>query len=1163
MMKRVRFCAFLLFCVALALALCPTASAYGTETDFSRDGSQTTVTLGGADLLEALGFSLSETERSYLETHVPVYLRYEDRISTAYVTTHYADGRLTVYALPYSYEAKNGETVTWVPTELLLGERIAPLLLEEGDYVAVLEDCPEDPSLSVTVKYETSLRLSREEIASLSSLTYNEAERITKEYRDAYAAYEEEKAAYDRNVADHEAYLLALSEYHEAALRYEAYLREKALYEEALGEYRKYLADLELYREEDAAYRRYLSDLALYNEKKAAYTEYLAAMEEYETSLAAYESYLALLERVSLQLSYMQIAKIYVMDCCIYDGLLGPTVDSILNADDLLESNTVGADPYAVNMAKETSTNLKSILKEYFSYTTDEEKYNYYTLNYGNIVNNYVDLFRSLDNLYRTPMVRAGLITKGKAQKYVALLAELHAVCHLISDQPIRNLEGTGYLDDSYTIQHWSSDHAGTYLSPAEVLKDAAVPTLAGSVGTPLVGGYPTELAQPQEPTPVADPTAEKPAVRYPVLPPQEKTEPTAPAVVEEPIMPSVVEAPSAEEPTPPLLTKEARDLRTAYLDGTLCARSAPEGDVLFERTASVSKSVFGGGVTILFREERGGAVLDRTTVDVGTEAIYNGRIPTRAEEERAAYTFVGWENADGDPVDLSACTEDMEVYPHFSVTPKYFVSFYGEDARLLLTLSCRAGDPIVYTGDLPERADTVSHTYVFDGWGSADGELADLSSCTADLCLYPRFAASVRRYTVTFLIDGASYPVTVPYGEMPTPPEVSPRREGDTETVLDGFSPALSPVVGEAVYTACFLSRPIFPTREGCAAVTEEGASLCLSLSEEGGAVLSLSSFYSYFLGCEELCIRLPSASLTFSYSALLALREHAPQALSLSLSEGRMRYAFLDGEGGEISELAIGSLARMAAASYGEKHRLSQSGAQKTYQNFTYEDGCVCFSAKSGVSYVYAEEYTVNAISDGGITLSFNGENYFEGEWVAVSYVLQEGRALLSLSVTDASGRALTPSNGGFLMPRGGVDVVAVTRVRTFKIRFVSDGITLKEMTVAYGETPTPPPTPTKAADARRIYTFVGWSSQPIPATEDAVYTAEYTSEAIPQEEPSAFGGVLFRFFSSLFYRILDFFLGLFRTEEALLLPSYAVRGGPWAAGAPHTVSFALFFG
>lgn len=1142
-MRRCTRALWLVLLLALFISvLSPSVSAKTFDADFSRAGSQSTVSMDGAAVLEALGYSLGRTERSYLLSHAPVWLRYEDRISTAYVTTHFSDGVLTVYARPYSYLAENGQSVTWYPSEVALGERTLPLLLSAGEYTALFDGCAEEASLAVSVKYEAKLSLSSETVAALANLTYREAERIAEAYRTAYALYEEEKTVYEEGAAHYEAYLAELSEYRAASLLYEAYLEESALYEEALSAYQKYLSDLALYERENAAYQQYLLDLAAYNEKKAAYTAYLAEAEEYEASLAAYETYLASLERVRLQLSYMQIARIYVMDCCIYDGLLGPTVDSILNADDLLESNTVGADPYAVNLAKETSTNLKSILVEYFFCTTDEEKYNYYTLNYSNIVNNYVNLFRSLDDLYRTPMVRAGLITKGKAQKYVALLAELYAVCHLISDRPIANLDGTGYLDDAYTVQHWSSDLAGTYLSPAEILKDAVIPTLTGSVGTPIVGGYPTEVACPTPPAPVSDPTGEKPTVRYPVLPPEEKTEPTPPTPVPQPTPPTPVTQPTGDAPTPPTLTKEERDLRSAYLTGELVERVPREGSVSLLRAVSVNKSVFGGGtVTVLFRTSAGGDLLDKTTVDIGTEAVYNGNIPTRAEDAHAVYTFVGWQREDGQPVDLSACTEDMEVYPRFLVTPKYAVTFYHANGTPISVMTCREGEPIVYAGALPEKAATEAETYTFLAWQTEDCVPADLTVCRGEMHLYPAFSASPRLYTVTFLVGETPYSYQVPYGETPTCPEIPARRVGDLEELLFGFTPAIEPVSADAVYTAQLRSQPLFPMGEGYATVSEEGTRLCLDASVAGGTVLPLASLYTYFPTCRELCVCFPAVTLTFSYSVLLSLREQMPTKLSAVAEEGRLCYAFLNEQGGTIDEISVGALAKMSVATVGEKCRLSQNDGEKEYLNFTFGEDFVSFAAKSGCSYTYAEEYTVNAIANDGITFDFIDGSYFEGEWVAFFYRLREGQTLLSLSVTDTEGRAVALGEGGFYMPRGGVDIVALTRTRTFKILFVSDGITLKEISVAYGETPTPPPTPSKAADAFYLYTFVGWSSPVLPATEDAVYTAVYEEEALPQEEPSVFGGFLFRFFATVWQWIVDLALRFFGgAEPAALLPS-----------------------
>ena len=68
----------------------------------------------------------------------------------------------------------------------------------------------------------------------------------------------------------------------------------------------------------------------------------------------------------------------------------------------------------------------------------------------------------------------------------------------------------------------------------------------------------------------------------------------------------------------------------------------------------------------------------------------------------------------------------------------------------------------------------------------------------------------------------------------------------------------------------------------------------------------------------------------------------------------------------------------------------------------------------------------------------------------------------------------------------------------VNEYTIKFVDfDGTELQSGSVAYGEMPTAPAAPSKAADAQYTYTFAGWTPEISAVTGDQTYTATYTSE------------------------------------------------------------------
>lgn len=1124
---------FLLLSLFLSF-LCLPSSATVSDGDFSRPGSSSTVTVGGADALAALGYDVSGIEREYLSVHVPVWLRYEDRISTEAVVTHCVGGTLTVYAKPYSYRSRGGETVTWIPTAVTVADETRPLVPTGDSYVASFSDVAEDISLSAVVGYETTFTIPKKRVATLADLTYEEGERIRAAYLSAQNAYKEEKEAYDAATSAYDAYLRTLGEYREARLAYEAYLTAQAVYLDEYAAYRKYLSDLQEYEREAEAYRRYLSEMEEYNRRVTAYNEYLEKLAAYNTDLDAYRRYTEALDTVSRQLSYMDSAKtVSVRQRTIYGALQGRMVETVLANEGILTDKIVGADPYEVSLAGDTTERLKNILKVYFSLTTDEEKYNYYTLNYTEIVNNYVDLFRSLDSLYRIRNVRAVLIKEEKAEKYVILLAELYTTAHLLSDAPILNLEGDTILGENYRIQHWDSAYADRYLTPAEVLGAASYPEPDGAVGTPLTGGYPAEVAAPNAPATVENPAGSKPTECYRPLPPAPRTEPTPPTPVAEPTPPHEVSAPGTA-PTPPELTASERRLYSAVEDGTLVRREEPASDATLTVSSEVKKKVFDSRtVTVVFLSEEG-EVLFRTTIDRGSAAIYNGEhTPVRPEDEDGIYTFDGWTTGDGTPVDLSSCEEDMTLYPHFAVTPKHRVTFSCGTGDTVLTVL--HGTEARYPGEPPQKAATASTLYTFDGWYLADGTPADLSAVTGSFTVYPHFSETTRTYTVTFTVDGESFTRTLRYGELPAlPNEPAPARVGDSLRTYVGLAPTPVPVCGDATYTALFADTPLFPLADGgAAAVTYRDGILTVDASASAGYTLPLSSLYLCFSDARGLDVRFSDLALSFSYAALAAVRGAIPDDLTALFEDGtRFRFAFE--KDGAVCDVSVTADAQIPLGTKAKNRRLSFQNGEKCYIKFTSNGEYARFSAENAVVYTYMCEYGINVLADDSISLSYPDGTFPAGTYVPLSYRLAAGRALATLTVTDREGRSVPYDGGGFVMPSDGVDILATTRPLTYRVVFRSDDILLKECTVAYGELPPAPPAPTRAPDASYSYVFVGWSEEITPAYADATYEAVYERIPVPAQAENAFGGTLFRWFSKIFRTIFDFFLRLFSGQS-----------------------------
>ncbi|MBQ7762595.1 MAG: InlB B-repeat-containing protein, partial [Flavobacteriales bacterium] len=106
------------------------------------------------------------------------------------------------------------------------------------------------------------------------------------------------------------------------------------------------------------------------------------------------------------------------------------------------------------------------------------------------------------------------------------------------------------------------------------------------------------------------------------------------------------------------------------------------------------------------------------------------------------------------------------------------------------------------YDSAQPQRAPTASTVYTFKGWSPS------FSPFTEDITYTAVYTESARTYKVTWKDEDGSTLETdenVPYGAMPTYDGDEPTKTPSTQYhyVFDGWTPDVSPVTGDAVYTA------------------------------------------------------------------------------------------------------------------------------------------------------------------------------------------------------------------------------------------------------------------------------------------------------------------------------------------------------------------------
>jgi len=224
-------------------------------------------------------------------------------------------------------------------------------------------------------------------------------------------------------------------------------------------------------------------------------------------------------------------------------------------------------------------------------------------------------------------------------------------------------------------------------------------------------------------------------------------------------------------------------------------AISAVTGDVTY--TAQFTRST--NKYTVTWNNYDGSNLETDTNVPYGTTPAFNGATPTKAGNAQYSYTFSGWSPA------ISAVTGNVTYTAQFTQsTNKYTVTWNNYDGSNLETdTNVPYGTTPAFNGATPTRAATPQYTYEFTGWSPS------ISSVTGNVTYTAQFKENIRSYSITWKNhDNSTLETdTVEYGKTPTYDGKTPTKEGDAQYsyTFSGWSPDISPVTGEATYTAQF----------------------------------------------------------------------------------------------------------------------------------------------------------------------------------------------------------------------------------------------------------------------------------------------------------------------------------------------------------------------
>lgn len=1031
--------ALLLFVVAISLAF--TASA--ENIDYSRPGSSLTNTLYAGDLIEeALSVSLSDAEKRYLELYCDFSITLPSTISSSYVKTEYDEEKksLSVSVMPYVYELSCGTKIEWIPSKAVLWDR-EKLLEKNGDgYVCTFDGVnkrQDNKENAVSVLFEYEIIISEKAFNSFLNKAYFDIPMLKEEHKKRTQEYEAALLEYEKNKSEYADYLEALSVYNAEYEIYQKYLEEKRIYDEKYAEFLDYKAELEKFNQDVIAYENYEKELLKFESDYLSYLTYLDNAEKYDKELLKYQKYLADIETVRAQINTLDQIKTYVTDLkrSTYSDIMGNTVTSVIENKTLIVK-TFGVDAETVDLAGSATERLRTLFDDYFSFTEESDKYSYYVMNYEKFRDNFCDLLRALDKLYENEGVTDTLRTQEKEEKYVILLAQLYKISNALSSEKIYNYDGTAAFDENYIIQNYYSkfpkndsfyDKYKVEKKPSDVIaEEDYYVDIENPV--PIDGGYPNEVLEPE------------------ILVTEE---PTRPAFMKKPIEPQKVSEPEK--------INEVKE--PEKLDEVLKPRK-PDEYVADEAILNLIDE----GFSVPMRES------------VSTDVVL---------------------------------TQSINVKKQFIGAATVNVAFHDQNGNELFSTAVDKGTPADFYGKIPVKAEDESATYTFECWVDEDGNVQNLDEVEADMHLYPKFRKTLKKYEVTWILDGEEISEKYDYGTAPSCPIVPEKVDtGTTYYTFDGFDKPVVPVTENATYTAKFKENYFIAYESGGGAPISYADGVCtVNAAQDNAKGYDISHLVEKIAGKYSLQILTRYGNISFSYSDTLLLKKEKAASFSLLVNmvgNGAYEYrcSLFDTDGNEILERISVNLDLPCKLPNTERMTLYHYlGENKKQVSYTVNETNIRYKATCGVTYFAGCEYKVSIVPCEILSLSVDKTVANHGSAVFVNYIPKKGISVNGTYYVSESGERVY-FEGYFTLTENvtvGIDYSYIE----YTVSFVSDGKVINSNTYHYGDMPKAPQNPKKPSDGSYTYSFIDWSSEIAPVTSDAVYEARYRSSPVQKEE------------------------------------------------------------
>ena len=480
------------------------------------------------------------------------------------------------------------------------------------------------------------------------------------------------------------------------------------------------------------------------------------------------------------------------------------------------------------------------------------------------------------------------------------------------------------------------------------------------------------------------------------------------------------------------------------------------------------------------------GTVLETDeNVAAGTTPTYDSATPTKAADAQYTYTFDKWTPdvgpIEGDTTYTATYTETVN---------QYTVTFKDDDGHVISSAEYDYGTAVanIVKPENPSKAATDQYTYTFTGWSPTFEEVQ------RDIDYTATYISVLRSYTVTFWNENVSLQTgDVAYGASPTYSGATPAKP---QTASETFTFAGWENTDTHVQYAAGTTLPtVTGNVEYRAYFTSATRTYTITWKNEDGSVIDTTEVAYNVMPTHDDATKEATAEYSYTFAGwtpeLAAVTGDAAYTATFTSAKRSYTITWKNDDG---TVIGTDTLEYGTTPSHADPSKAATAQYTYTFTGWTPEIATVTGDATytatySGTTNTYEIVWKnwddtvleTDAAVPFGETPSYDGATPAKAATAQYTYEF----AGWTPTVTTVSGSATYTATYN-------------KSVRQYTIRFVNeDGTVLQSKSTDYGVTPAyEGDIPSKTETAQYTYAFSKWSPDIVAVTEDATYTAVYTS-------------------------------------------------------------------